>query len=242
MASDGNNVPDLASVLQALASFTTPQPPGPQQLAPQPPQESTSNTAFVQQLYQLNSSAGSENAPGSGPNLPQPRPQQRVVNDVVERTSSPTIDPATITDWKMGLKCVSFISQANPNFKNAIRKMIHAQHHHERLWYQGFNDLLEKHGRQIPEDGPVNIDDIDEAKAYVSKVHMAAVEMHTAMTVELKVLGVPFFGTKPEHVKRNGNREVSQNGGSLTNGVKITERELLDLQRKMVQYLEDMYG
>jgi hypothetical protein len=47
---------------------------------------------------------------------PPPRPQDRV--------STPLIDPATITDWKQGLRCVSKIAQQNPEFAASIRKVL----------------------------------------------------------------------------------------------------------------------
>ena len=48
--------------------------------------------------------------------------------------------------------------------------------------------------------------------------------MHRAMSAQLKTLGVPFFGMRSEYL------------------VKLREAELLELQRKMLNYLEEMYG
>jgi hypothetical protein len=47
---------------------------------------------------------------------PAPRPQDRV--------STPLIDPATITEWKQGLRCVSKIASQNPDFAASIRKVL----------------------------------------------------------------------------------------------------------------------
>jgi hypothetical protein len=44
-----------------------------------------------------------------------PKPQEKV--------STPLIDPATITEWKQGLRCVSKIAQQNPEFAAAVRKV-----------------------------------------------------------------------------------------------------------------------
>jgi hypothetical protein len=44
-----------------------------------------------------------------------PRPQEKV--------STPLIDPATITEWKQGLRCVSKIAQHNPEFAASVRKV-----------------------------------------------------------------------------------------------------------------------
>jgi hypothetical protein len=63
-----------------------------------------------------------------------------------------------------------------------------------------------------------------ELTAYDSKVYKAQLEMHKAFTTQLKALGVPFFGMRTEAL------------------VKLKEAELLDLQRRMLNYLEEMYG
>jgi hypothetical protein len=57
-------------------------------------------------------------------------------------------------------------------------------------------------------------------------VYKASKDMDKAMTEELKAMGIPFFGTKV----------VGQPGG------KITERELVVLQRKMIEVLEGLCG
>jgi hypothetical protein len=47
---------------------------------------------------------------------PAPRPQDRV--------STPLIDPATIIEWKQGLRCVSKIASQNPEFAASVRKVL----------------------------------------------------------------------------------------------------------------------
>jgi hypothetical protein len=41
-----------------------------------------------------------------------------------DRVSTPLIDPATITEWKQGLRCVSKIAQQNPEFAASVRKVV----------------------------------------------------------------------------------------------------------------------
>jgi hypothetical protein len=48
--------------------------------------------------------------------LPLPKPQVR--------SSTPLIDPATIIDWKQGLRCVSKIAASNPDFAASVRKVL----------------------------------------------------------------------------------------------------------------------
>lgn len=44
------------------------------------------------------------------------RPQQPI---------APIVDPATITEWSVGLRCVTKVAFQNPNFANAIRNVCH---------------------------------------------------------------------------------------------------------------------
>ena len=76
-----------------------------------------------------------------------------------------------------------------------------------------------------------------ELKEYDKKVHKATREMVDVMSLELKRLGVPFFGVKPDLILPLGTGKPAVRNKSS----KITEGELLDLQRRMLEYLEDMY-
>jgi hypothetical protein len=117
---------DLAKILATLASLQQPgvnpvqdqqqayDPDQPYQnyqedVQPYPPQQ---NLPYHQTADPrlANRSASHYNA------TPPPRPQDRV--------STPLIDPATITDWKQGLRCVSKIAQHNPDFAASIRKVL----------------------------------------------------------------------------------------------------------------------
>lgn len=81
-----------------------------------------------------------------------------------------------------------------------------------------------------------------ELKAYDLKVYTATREMADSMCLQLKHLGVPFFGTGPNFITTS---ETSEDVQVQTNtkpiSGKITAEELLKLQRRMLQYLEDMY-
>jgi hypothetical protein len=95
MAGQDYQVPDLASVLKTLASFV---PPGPQNqgLSTQPqPQNSSSAQALTSK---------SSEAP---PAAPAPK----------------LIDPATITDWSSGLRCVMKTVAAHENIIREIRRV-----------------------------------------------------------------------------------------------------------------------
>lgn len=79
-----------------------------------------------------------------------------------------------------------------------------------------------------------------ELDAYDTKVYKAQVEMFNAMSVELKRLGVPFFGVKPALIRKSSDASDSARPEVIT-GSMIQEDELLELQRRMLTYLEDMY-
>ena len=86
--------------------------------------------------------------------------------------------------------------------------------------------------------------DIDaELAEFDRKLHAAQQTVEIKVTAELKALGVPFFGTNPKLV-RPESYDISDQ--SLTDGhpkwsPPITERELMELRRKMIGHLEDLY-
>lgn len=64
--------------------------------------------------------------------------------------------------------------------------------------------------------------------------------MFNVMSVELKRLGVPFFGVKPELV--HSSSDADNIGPDASSRVRIHEDELLTLQQRMIAYLQDMYN
>lgn len=114
MANQGDNAPDLASVLAALAKF-----------APAP-----SGTGVVhEQTQEPQTHYGS--APEASGSVVydrfdprRPAPQRRDVT--VQKTSrpeSPFIAADTITEWPMGLRCVMQMEKDNLAFKANVRKV-----------------------------------------------------------------------------------------------------------------------
>ena len=57
----------------------------------------------------------------------------------------------------------------------------------------------------------------------------------TEQSRALALLGVPFFGTSKNHIRVEAGSSVPAADG------KITKKELLQLRRKMLQFLVDMY-
>jgi hypothetical protein len=70
--------------------------------------------------------------------------------------------------------------------------------------------------------------------------------MTESQTSSLKVLGVPFFGVKPYLILSDSDEATSvgdpqQAPGGLSSE-KITKSQLLELQRKMLNHLMELYG
>lgn len=79
-----------------------------------------------------------------------------------------------------------------------------------------------------------------ELREYDGKIWRAQVNMDEAMAMELKGLGVPFFGTDQRLIVKY-EAEISEKPvANLKWSPLITEAQLWLLQKKMVQYLEDL--
>ena len=82
----------------------------------------------------------------------------------------------------------------------------------------------------------------EELKTFDMKVYRAQTQMVKEMTVKLRSLGVPFFGTKSELVRVPGKEGAGRGGPVDSRDWKgmIDEAELVKLQRKMLGILEDL--
>jgi hypothetical protein len=83
----------------------------------------------------------------------------------------------------------------------------------------------------------------DELDQYDAKVYRACKAMVESQTLSLKVLGVPFFGVKPYLVIGSSYdpMEVTDSQSTPASG-KMTKEQLLELQRKMLNHLMELYG
>lgn len=82
-----------------------------------------------------------------------------------------------------------------------------------------------------------------ELATFDNKVYAAQQAMETAMTAELKGLGVPFFGTNEDLVLPDADTasSVRAQEGHAKWSPPVTADELLQLRRKMIGHLEDLY-
>ena len=79
-----------------------------------------------------------------------------------------------------------------------------------------------------------------ELSKFDMKVYKASQQMANHQASEFKRLGVPFFGVNPKLIIANELQQTAASRDPLSQAT-ITEDELLYLQEKMIQYLEDMY-
>ncbi len=77
------------------------------------------------------------------------------------------------------------------------------------------------------------------------KVYKASIDMAKAMTAELMNLGVPFFGMKSDVLRTRPKKEARSGYEGLadvakSNEDKLGEDELMKLQKRMLELLEDL--
>jgi len=138
--------------------------------------------------------------------------------------------------------------------------MIKVQNEHEKQWWDGRVALVKKQEARI--EGQKKLDEMlkavgstassgssrtspdelaEELKTFDMKVYRAQTQMVKEMSVKLKGLGVPFFGTRTELVRTKA-REDAPGYDEASNQSKemIDEADLVELQRKMLVILEDL--
>jgi hypothetical protein len=103
--------------------------------------------------------------------------------------------------------------------------MIESQRTNEESWWKGHEKLKIEIERRNGDEKDLHV--------YDSKVYKAQLDMHNHMELQLRSLGVPFFGVPQKLIVET--REEAQEE-------KITHQELRSLQLRMIEYLEDMYA
>ncbi|KAI9704512.1 MAG: hypothetical protein M1820_005586 [Bogoriella megaspora] len=269
MSFNPSQTPDLASVLATLREFAPPQ--QQQQYAqyqqdrvPEQslqPQHNNSET--------VNNGVFDDPRPSTKQDLVTPSQDSRSNTPARDSPRPPRVDTTTIIDWPSGLKAVSKAAAQNAAFADSIRKMVRDQRHHEQQWYMQRQNLKQQQARRG--DGAKQAQDVlktfgsasrieattitpeereAELRQFDMKIYKAQCDMANIMTTELKALGVPFFGTKSSliykgsenssAVNANGKR-AAEDETKLSHPGQIDEKKFTELQRKMLQYLEDMY-
>ncbi|KAK7191304.1 hypothetical protein DPSP01_003071 [Paraphaeosphaeria sporulosa] len=247
------NLEQILATLASLPQTTTPPVPFEQQIHPQglfdaqstgtPASHYPSQTRILYEQSQ-------------DPRL-NARPQTTLSNRQAppnSRTTPSPIDPATITEWKHGLRCVNKIATQNPAFVPAVQKLIADQARNVKDWESGRQRLIEEQAVKRENEqthlavlslpgmsdkiAPLRTVEVEkeELEMYGKKVYRAAQRMVELQSKDLKGLGVPFFGLRSEFLRSDGSDEGDENGKKVTKG------ELLELQRKMLNHLMELYG
>lgn len=121
MAEQSYNASDLNSVLQTLSSLAA------QSSNPRNVSVSSKEASGVSQRRYGESQA---------PRQPPPNPPKP--------SSTPTLDPATITSWSAALRYVMRTVGQNEETQLRVRGLIRSQHNHEQQWWKGREALLQR--------------------------------------------------------------------------------------------------
>ncbi|KAJ5092119.1 hypothetical protein NUU61_006989 [Penicillium alfredii] len=219
MASDNSHdAADLNSVLRTLSSLAA---------------GSSQSTASAQPQNIHPETAGPIHRPT--PEIASHNPHQPQSN-ALNRPATPTVDPATITTWPAALRYVMRTVAQSEETQLRIRGLIRSQHSHERQWWNSREALVKK---QL-DSKEVSTAKEDEAEItnYDAKVYKASAQMADALIAELRGLRIPFF------VLRSGLVRDSPAGGDVKSSDQaasgVTRNELADLQRRMLELLQDL--
>ncbi len=188
----------------------------------------------------------------------QQQQQQRVATprlaEARSQSSTPSVpDASTITTWPAALKHVTRHLVPNEQAAARIVHLISEQHKHERQWWRGREAIVARQegrsgtSQQVSsllkslgvKDVPVALSDPEsnqaELDAYDRKVHAGLVAMAADFDKQLRALGVPFYAIKHELViLEEGPEKAGTTKGRIDKG------ELRELQKRMLQTLEDL--
>ncbi|OAL39398.1 hypothetical protein AYO20_01268 [Fonsecaea nubica] len=183
------------------------------------------------------------------------------------KTSTPNFnvpDASTIVTWPAALKHVSRHLVHNEQVANRIKHLINEQHKHERQWWAGREAIVARQqGRSgtsqqvsailkslgakdvaatssrgaAPSEAQKKADQA-ELDAYDRKVYAGLLAMTADFDRQLRSLGVPFYAIKHDLVilEDGPEKQAGANKGKIDRG------ELRELQKRMCQTLEDLFG
>ncbi|KAF7911631.1 hypothetical protein BELL_0511g00020 [Botrytis elliptica] len=262
--SSNNTTPDLASVMEILANLAKAKnqqqaQPSTQIASAQTPDITSHGQAIQQQQQQQQPQP--QWSQSAAPSIPH-RESGQLQAQVQSINNSKAVDPATIIDWSAGLRCVMRTMNKHDYVLQEIRKMIKVQHEHEEQWWKSREALIERQAAR--KEGQKKLEEVlkavggatssgasntspeelaRELETFDMKVYKAQTQMVREMNGKLRSLGIPFFGTKGELVRIPGKNDATNRTGSTSmEGEKgmIDEDELVELQKKMLNILEDM--
>ena len=173
-------------------------------------------------------------------------------------------DASNITTWPAALKHVTRHLVPNEQVANRVKHLINEQHKHERQWWDGreaivarqqgssrtsqqVSAILKSLGASVsqpvkPENAPADAEQSKayeaELKSYDEKVHEALLAMTAHFDRQLRDMKVPFYAIKHELVilEDEPEKTIDEHKGKIDKG------ELRELQKRMCQTLEDLFG
>lgn len=167
--------------------------------------------------------------------------------------STPAVPEAsTIITWAAAIKHVTKYIINDDKATTRIKHLIKQQQQHEEQWWSQREAIVAKHnGREgsnnkvadiLKELGglAVPIAKVDEAanknelETFDRKVYKSLVQMAADFDSQLRKLGIPFYAIKHDLII------VGTEAGDESTKGKLDKGELRDLQKRMLQYLEDL--
>ncbi|KAK5056064.1 hypothetical protein LTR84_012615 [Exophiala bonariae] len=173
-----------------------------------------------------------------------------------DRSTTPAIpDASTITTWPAALKHVTKYLVPDEKVSARIKHLITEQHKHERQWWAGREAIMARQegrtgtsqqvaallqsigGKAVPVAPSDPKANAAELAAYDRKVFAGLVALASDYDRQLKNLGIPFYSIKHELV-------ILEQGPEKAGNLKgrIDKGELRELQKRMLQTLEDLFG
>ena len=208
------------------------------------------NTSYETSIQQ-------KTTPTGDPRLKHPSQQAQRNDAARSRTTTPVPsipDASSIATWPAAVKHVTKHIATSPTTTAAIKRLISTQHTHEETWHKQREEILARHAGRAGNNTKVSnllaelgglalpIAKVDEAaeknelETFDKKVYKNLVAMSRDADKELRRLGVPFFAIKHELVEVN-----DKSTGNISAAGKLDKGELRELQRRIIQYLEDLF-
>lgn len=184
-------------------------------------------------------------------------PQTLVAEGSRSRSTTPLLqaapDASFIVTWPAAVKHVTKNVVPSETACARIRHLINEQRKHEQQWWTQRQAIVVKHNGRAHSNAKVadilkdlgglaaptarvdELADKNELEAFDKKVYKSSVQMASDFDGQLRKLGIPFFAIKHDLVSVE-----SKNVNDLARKGRLDRGELRHLQRRMLQYLEDL--
>ncbi|PLB36674.1 uncharacterized protein BDW47DRAFT_47625 [Aspergillus candidus] len=268
MESQSYNAADLTSVLRTLSALSS-NPPPPEKDSPATAHRTHVKDDELEEedTYEPTDSLPIS-APTPAPQTPQgkqqPSSSHRPPQPAQQHPPPPPpppgnkVDISTITTWPSALRHVMRTVGQNESIQQRIRFLIQRQHDHEKQWWRGRVALVEKQKARAEKKkeldevlrsvgAPVDSKQVSTAEEdraeltnYDTKVYRASTQMADAMVGELHALQIPFFHRIERPSAHDPAGTTPRRAGTDAPTVSLSGDELVTLQRRMLELLQDL--